>query len=250
MPRIPSARAACLAAAVLVPACVSGQNASVDSGPRKVITLATFLDAVDRSNPDYAAQRAAVDVADAQRSVARVFPNSSFSFGYARDISGQQQASTANPGLSQTVLLGGKIGARGAVADQSYQQSVAQLHDFARTLRGSAASAYIDALVSEMAADRRRRSAEAVDRLAAGDEARFKAGDIAEADMLQSRVERLRFRADYLAAEAAHQTALLALSLFMGKRNNDTVFVPAPYASVSPKFRPVAGPASVAVQTL
>jgi outer membrane protein, heavy metal efflux system len=204
-------------------------------GPTRVITLSEFLGTVERANPDYAAQRAMVDVADAQRRVARLFPNPVISAGYSADVTGAHLPTVVSPGLSQTVLLGGKISARSDVADQSYAQSTAQVADFRRGLLATAANAYVDALVAELAADRRRQSAEAVDRLAAANEARFQAGEIGEADQLQSRVERLSFRADYLAAESSRRAALLALSALMGIRGSDSVYVPSPYREVGPQ---------------
>jgi cobalt-zinc-cadmium efflux system outer membrane protein len=61
------------------------------------------------------------------------------------------------------------------------------------------------------------------------------AGEIGEADLLQSRVERLRFRADFLGAESSRRQALLALSLFMGVHGSDTVYVPEPYRVAIPR---------------
>ncbi|HYL55552.1 MAG TPA: TolC family protein [Gemmatimonadales bacterium] len=229
-----------VAAPLLVPrASMAQTGAQSDSAqsvtPTRVLALGEFLADVERSNPDYAAQQSAVRVADAQRRVARLFPNPVISFGYSEDITGQHLPATLSPGITQSILLGGKISARSAVADAAYEQALAQYGDVGRTLRAAAASAYVDALVAELAAERRRRSAEAVDRLAEANEVRFRAGDIGEADMLQSRVERQRFRADYLAAESNHQAALLALSLLMGKAGNDTVYLPAAYHEVPPR---------------
>jgi cobalt-zinc-cadmium efflux system outer membrane protein len=204
-------------------------------GPSRALGLGEFLATVDRSNPDYASQRSMVMGVDAQRQVARLFPNPTFSAGYSADITGAHMPATFAPGITQTVVLGRKIAARSDVADRTYQQAVAQYDDFGRTLRATAASAYVDALVAELEADRRRQSAEAVDQLAAANQARFSAGEIGEVDLLQSRVEQLRFRADFLGAESSRRQALLALSLFMGIRGSDTVYVPTPYRAATPR---------------
>jgi cobalt-zinc-cadmium efflux system outer membrane protein len=171
--------------------------------------------------------------ASAQRQVARLFPNPTFSTGYSADITGKHMPTTLAPSIAQTVVLGRKISARSEVADRAYEQAAAQYDDFGRTLRASAANAYVDALVAELEAERRGQSAEAVDQLAAANQARFSAGEIGEVDLLQSRVERLRFRADFLGAESNRRQALLALSLFMGIRGSDTIYVPTPYRAVA-----------------
>ncbi|HXY31388.1 MAG TPA: TolC family protein [Gemmatimonadaceae bacterium] len=205
-----------------------------EAGPARPIELHEFLEIVGHANPDYAAQRSAVEIARGQVDVARLFPNPVLSAGYLGDITGQHMPSVVTPSLTQAFLLGGKIGAREEAANAAYSQVMAQYADFGRTLRAAAAGAYVDAMVAQMGAERRRQSAEAVDRLAAANLARFQAGDIGEADMLQSRVEELRFRADYLAAESVRRVALLALSAFMGARG-DTLFVPTPYRLAAPQ---------------
>jgi len=203
--------------------------------PTRTLALSEFLATVAKSNPDLAAQRSILMGVGAQREVAKLYPNPVLGLAYSADVTGNHMPSTFSPGLQQTVLLGGKVSARGDVTEHAYQQAAWQYEDFGRTLRSAAASAYVDALVAELDAARRRESADAVDRLANANQARFQAGEIGEADLLQSRVERLRFRADFLGAESSRRQSLLLLSLFMGTRGNDTLYAPVPFQYGAPR---------------
>jgi len=83
---------------------------------RQEISFKTFLQEVERSNLDYAAQRYSVSIAEAQLTAARVYPNPTLQSGYSTDVSHEKQATAYAGGISQTVLLGGKIRARTEVA--------------------------------------------------------------------------------------------------------------------------------------
>jgi cobalt-zinc-cadmium efflux system outer membrane protein len=95
------------------------------------IDFKTFLQEVEQSNLDYAAQRYNIPIAEAQVTAAKVFPNPTVQSGYSTDVSHEQQATTYSGGVTQTILLGGKIRARTALAKSNLMVSAAQLEDFA-----------------------------------------------------------------------------------------------------------------------
>jgi cobalt-zinc-cadmium efflux system outer membrane protein len=221
---------------VLFPGSLRAQESrDTTETPTQQISLRDYLAVVELGNPDLAAQRSTVSIAEAQRRVARLLPNPVTSLSYSSDRTGHQMPTTIGTGLTQTVLLGGKVSARSAVADHTYDATVEQYRDFGRTLRATAASAYVDAIVAELGAERRRLSSEAMEKLTAATQARFRAGDIGEVDFLQARVELLQFRGDQIAAEETRRAALLALSLLMGKQRTDTLFIPTPYQQIPPR---------------
>ena len=76
------------------------------SGPEPVmrLSLAEFMAQVGRRNLDYAAQAFNVPIADAQVSVARLFPNPTLAWGTGVDVSGQHQATSYALSLTQTLL--------------------------------------------------------------------------------------------------------------------------------------------------
>jgi cobalt-zinc-cadmium efflux system outer membrane protein len=129
-----------------------------DSGPSRKITLAGFLSKVAAANLDYAAQRYNVSIAKALIAAAKVSPNPTVSAAYFGDISAQNQPSIYTGGISQTIEMGGKRGSRVAVAQRNYLTAAATLDDFFRTLRGTAAGAFIDAIADRMIVEQKRSS--------------------------------------------------------------------------------------------
>ena len=199
--------------------------------PRK-ITLAQFLNKVAAANLDYAAQRYNVSITKALIAAARVSPNPTVSLGYT--TADQSQPSIWSGGVSQTIEMGGKRSRRIAVAEGNYLTAAATLDDFFRTLRGTAASAFIDAVADRMIVDQKRNSYEALDKLANTNEKRFQAGDIDEVDANQARVDALQASDDLHSSESDAATAAVALVQLMGTPGGA---VPTPVSNLQFKAR-------------
>jgi outer membrane protein, heavy metal efflux system len=192
-------------------------DAAAEEPAAQPLTLEAYLAAVARSNLDLAAQRLNVPIAQAQIYVAKVFPEPVLSGGLASLDTTNHGAPTAwDIGLSQTLELGGKRGARVDVATKQYEQSQADLDDFFRTLRGTATNDFIEALRTRLALTRRRLTLASFERLVKVNEERLRAGDIGQVALLQSRVEARRFNGEVLAAEGDAEVARLALGIRMG----------------------------------
>jgi len=188
------------------------------------LSLEEFLAEVAQNNLEYASQRYNVSIAQAQIAKAKVFPNPVLGTGAWRDITGQNMPSTFNMGITQTFLTGGKRRAGIEVAERNYQVAGSNLEDFFRNLRGTAANAFVEALSARLIVEQKQRSVAFLDQLVKANEQRFQAGDVAEIDVIQSRVEALQFYSDLLAARSGLQTALIALSQFLGiQRSSVTV---------------------------
>jgi outer membrane protein, heavy metal efflux system len=185
-----------------------------DSVTSREITLSEFLSKVAAANLDYAAQRYNVSIAKAQIVAANVSPNPTVSLGYT--TADQSQPSIYSGGVSQTIEMGGKRGRRVAVAESSYLTAAATLEDFFRTLRGTAASAFIDAVADRMIVAQKTNSYEALDKLATTNEKRFQAGDIDEVDASQARVDALQALDDLHSSESDAATAAVMLVQLMG----------------------------------
>jgi cobalt-zinc-cadmium efflux system outer membrane protein len=184
------------------------------------LTLRQFINEVARSNVDLAAQRYNVSIAKAQLVAARVSPNPTFSAGATRDVSDKQQPATENAGLSQTIEVGGKRHFRVSVATKNVLASSATLEDFFRTLRGTAANAFIDAVASDMIVQQKGKAAESLRGLADLNRVRLNEGDIAEVDYNQAAVDSLQAEGDLTAARTTASNALLALVQLLGKRGS------------------------------
>lgn len=194
------------------------------------LSLRDFLAEVAAANLDYAAARYNVPIAEAQLEIARVFPNPTLTGGTAgRDItdSGSQKEPANNElGVAQTVELGGKRRRRVTVAQANLAQAAATLDDFYRTLRGSAATAFVDALTKRRIVEEKERSAAALDQLVEANRKMLEVGDIGEIDLTQSRVDALQLHADRLAAESDAQVAAIALEQLLGRRVPDAAAAP------------------------
>jgi len=201
---------------------------------RQEISFKTFLQEVERSNLDYAAQRYSVSIAEAQLTAARVYPNPTLQSGYSTDVSHEKQATAYAGGISQTVLLGGKIRARTEVAKSNLLVNAAQLEDFFRNLRAAATNAYVDGLSGQLSLERKKRSLETLERLVASNQERLRAGDIGEVDLLQSRVAALQARGDFLAAESTLEQSLIGLTDLLGNRDQRVLFNPRGTLQVHP----------------
>ena len=204
---------------------------SVTSGK---MTLAEFLSKVASANLDYAAQRYNVSIAKALIAAAKVSPNPTANFAWTGDVSGRNQASIYSGGISQTIEMGGKRGSRVSVALKNYWTAAETLDDFFRTLRGTAAGAFIDAVADRMIVGQKMNSYEALDKLATTNQKRFEAGDLDEVDANQARVDALQARDDLHSSESDAATAAVALVQLMGVPG---AAVPTPVSNLQFKAR-------------
>ena len=183
----------------------------------RTIHLRDFLAEVERSNLDLAASRFNVPVAEAQVALARLFPDPQLTAGIdALDLTDRKAPTATVYGLSQTIELGGKRGARIAEAKAGKTLAEAQLDDFFQSLRASAANAFIDALAARRVLALKRRTLEGVEKLVTATEHRLRVGDVGASALWQVNVEAERFRSEVLKAEGEVRAADLALGLFVG----------------------------------
>ncbi len=171
-----------------------------------------------RNNLDLVAQRFNVPVAEAQIAVAKIFPDPTLTAGLASiDVSRVGAPTSTTVGVSETIELGGKRGARVATAEAGRAGAHADLDDFLRTLRANAAGAFIDALHARLVLERKQLTLASLQKLVHANEERRRAGDIGEVPVMQSRVEASRFRGEVADAAADVRNADLGLGLQMGR---------------------------------
>ena len=200
-------------ALLLVSVAALADDHPIEQGMR----LDAYLVLVGRSNLELASQKLSVPIADAQIAVARVFPEPVLSGGLAAiDISGKGAPTAWDIGLSQTIEIGGKRGARVDVATQQKSGAQADLDDFFRNLRANATNDFIDALHNRMVVERKSQTLTNLERLVKVNDERLRAGDIGQVALIQSRVEAQRFHGEVLAAQGDAEVARLALGLRIG----------------------------------
>jgi cobalt-zinc-cadmium efflux system outer membrane protein len=211
------------------------------------IDLNQYLNRVGQANLDLAAQRLNLPVAEAQIAVARIFPDPTLTLNLAQVDPSGVAPTIFGLTLSGTVELGGKRGARVHVAATQRDGARADLDDFLRTLRATAANAFIDSLGARLVVDRKRETLKSLERLVTVNQIRLKAGAIGEVPLVQSRVEAQRFRAEVLGAEADVRVADLGLAMQAGLGRLDAAAGLAPRGDLRVTVRTFDAEALIAV---
>jgi len=198
------------------------------------ITLEEFLNEVAAANLDYAAQRYNVDIAKAAVAIAKEFPNPTLNLGDSHELRfagryvngvDQSEPESLNIGIAQTIPIGGKRKWGIRMATQNYHSAAATLDDFVRNLKLNASEAFFTALAAQRELEQQRNTTDYLRQLVSVQDHRFKAGDIGETDLTQSRVDELQSESDLLNAENDSQVAQLNLNNFLGRNRGQTTFI-------------------------
>jgi len=192
------------------------------------ITFAEFLHEAVSANLEFAAQRYNLSIVEAAVAAARQFQNPTMELSGGRDVThnGRERLpSTIEVALTQTIELGGKRKYRILSARQAYAGAAATLEGFLRNLKLDAASAFAEALALSRSAEEKSQSAEYLSRLLQTQNERRRAGDISQADLLQTKVAEQQFQNEVLTAHADAQKACLALSGFLGRDRGQTLLI-------------------------
>lgn len=215
--------------------------------------FARYLEAVENHSLDLAAQRETITSAQAGVSIAGVRPDPQLTYGLAsKELYTPNKPNAANSmtaGLALTIETGGKRDRRIRAAQSNVRLTEATVESFRRQLFNDAASSFAEACRANQALVRQEDSLQALSDVVRMNERRKKAGDIGGLELAQSRVERDRFTADVTSARAAAQTALINLSVPLGRRYSDLF----PEASLDCEFKaytPAGDPEALVAQAL
>ena len=189
-------------------------------------TFREYMQRVEASNLDLAAQSFNVPISEAQLLAARIYPDPVFQVGYEGDVSGQRQATTYGGDLSQTILLGGKIGARTDAANATLQTNQAQLSDFLRNLRARAANSYIDAVTGLLMLQRESKALERAQQLVELNTRRLEANKVSEDDVMRARINELEERGQVIRSESSLHQTLIAMAALAGDESVAGLVVP------------------------
>lgn len=176
-----------------------------------------YMNAVERQNAAFLAERYNVSIAEAQTSAARVFndPTLSVEYGNNQDWS-LQMGQSVEVGLSYLFNLGNVRRARINVARSEEDITRAAIDDWFRNLKADATIAWVHAQEAHALLDIKRSSYESMLKVADNDSIRAALGDGSRIDAQQSRIESKAIYAEYLEAEAEYANALQTLSLYAG----------------------------------
>ena len=194
------------------------------SHAQRILTYEEYIKNVREKNIEYIVEKYNVSIAEANAQAAKVFPDPELSFGYENNQDKTVQMGQVYAAeLGYTLELGGKRRARIAVAKSEQQMTEALVEDFFRNLRADATLCYLDALKQKQLVGLSLSSYQSMKDLARADSLRFRLGEIAEVDAMQSRLEAITLMADYFQAETDYQNMLSDLVVFAGGAADDDV---------------------------
>ncbi|HEY0456948.1 MAG TPA: TolC family protein [Verrucomicrobiae bacterium] len=195
---------------------------------RRMLTLADAKRQAFERNWDLLAAQSDVDIATAQKIVAREFPNPTLSFSTAQ-ISVDNHAASTPAGndlwqrsydtivaVNQLFEIGGKRSNRRASAVAGLKAAEARLMDARRTLDLAVTKSYVAALLAETNFLILRQSSASLRKEAKIAEARLNAGDISRADKSQIEIAAERLEMDAAAAVAAAKNARISVEVLLG----------------------------------
>jgi cobalt-zinc-cadmium efflux system outer membrane protein len=185
------------------------------------LTFRQFMDLTERVNGNLAAQALNVPIAQAQLSAARVRPNPTVTVGIdTKELLNQAPLRTPPTtyfyGLSQTIEVGGKRGARIGVANAQLGLAKASLAGYGLDLRAAAALAYVAVLQDEQAVNVKQQSTAALERVALINSEKRQRGAVSDLVVEQTQVELERAHNDLTAARADYENALAGLLTYIG----------------------------------
>jgi cobalt-zinc-cadmium efflux system outer membrane protein len=222
---------------VLLGAILTGLSlATADNQAAAVEPVAPTLSVADArraaflNNWDLLAAKSDVDIATAQRLVAREFPNPTLSLGTSKiSFDGHPNGTSQGNGLwersydtvtaiGQLIEIGGKRAARKVAAAAGLRGAEARLADARRLLDQAVTQAYVAAVLAERNEQVLADSVASLRQEANIAAARQHAGDISTADQSQIEIAAARLELDARDAEAAARAARVQLEILLGER--------------------------------
>lgn len=195
--------ALCALVCVLVVPTASAQNVSLSQALLKAM----------EANPDLAAARQEIGIAEGARKQAGLLPNPELSYEMEDT---RRDSSTTTVTLSQPLELGGKRGARVEVA--TFEQTIAQLELDRRAngLRADVVQAFFAALRAQTGLDLAKQSLELTDRGLRIVDGRVRAGKSSPVEATRAEVQLAEARLQVRRAETEKATAYQHLAQIMG----------------------------------
>lgn len=194
---------------------------------KHLINYATYMELVGKNNLGYAAEKFSLNITEANIISAGIFPDPELNISWFDN--GQRRMNMGygfGSELSWTLELGGKRRARIDLAKSENELTKYLLQDYFRNLRADATLSFLAALQNRLILDVQVNSYQTMNQLAKSDSIRFKLGSITQLDARQSKLEATTMLNEVYQAEAEWKIALANLSLILGEKNSDILFVP------------------------
>lgn len=204
---------------------VCGLGAIWTAAAQQRLTLDQAVAEAVEKNVGLLAEKANIAIADARILSARLRPNPVFSAGSDHlDILGTGFSETNGGGPSEHSLrmdfpieTGGKRARRTELAQLSRSVAELQFQNAARTLSMEVANLFVDAQVEQENLSLAKENLAYFEGIVEVNAARFRAGEIAEVELLRSRLASLQQRNVVREAESRRRAALIRLQTAMGR---------------------------------
>jgi len=189
------------------------------------ITLEQALAEALEKNLSLLAERVNISIAEARLITARLRPNPVVSAGGDHlDLlgTGFNEINAAGPAefnlrTDFTIERGGKRSSRIAVAQHALGVAELEFLNAVRGLRLEVQSAFVEALLARHRVELARQNLEALNRIVEVNQVRWRAGDVAEVELIRSRVAALQQANALRRAELDLRTVLIRLQTLMGR---------------------------------
>jgi outer membrane protein, heavy metal efflux system len=198
------------------------------AGPLAAAERVSLSDAVSEAlsrNASLLAERAGIDIADARVVTARLRPNPAVSLTgdhldllgtHFNDVNGGGPSEMAL-GVAYSLLRGGKRPRRIEVAQETRAVTELQFRSAARALALQVEQSFVDALLARDSLQLARENQEFFRQIVEINETRARAGDIAEVELIRSRLAALQYQTAVRAAEQRRRESLVRLQALMGR---------------------------------
>ena len=185
--------------------------------PAQSISFEEYLNRVGKNNLSYLAEKLNVSIADAEVVARKIFPDPELEFEAGNE--------TFSLGVSYSLELGNKRGARIKLARTQAELERLVLQQGFQDLRAEAADLFLDAILQRNLLEVQKSSYEYMYQLSQSDSLRYVSGEITENDVRQSKLEALTLLNAVYSQEAVYHSALIQLNKHMGMAA-DTLHVP------------------------
>ncbi|HYN16048.1 MAG TPA: TolC family protein [Terriglobales bacterium] len=167
------------------------------------------LQRAEADNLELRAVRQQRAIALAGLQTARQVPNPTITFSASRDAPHESVL------WSQPIELGGKRGARIAVARQEQRTTELEVQILGRQIRHRTREAFFRVLLTRAQTQQAKITLDLAQQLRDSVEQRYQAGDVAQLEVIQADVELARVRADYELARASERSADAQLAVLL-----------------------------------
>lgn len=227
--RILDIRTLAIASSLMVGCLASptGQAQADTNFPKKILRFSEYIKNVTENNYAYVAEKLNIPISDAAILTASIRPDPQIGMGYFDN--NQRRLNMGNgftADISWTLELGGKRKARLDLARNEALLTRYLVEDYFRNLRAEATLIFLQSLQSRLTLEVRYNSYLTMKRLAETDSLRFRLGAINELDARQSRLEAGAILNEVFQAQADWKALLSQLSVFLGRSQSDTLWVP------------------------